>query len=159
VEYMQYLHAYKRVISLYLVVLILIFSTLTIFPASARADKIQSISNAQETVCIAIEKEALERAKKAETNILKNEDVQAIAAIAGASGASAGLGSITVLTYTTTAHGILALLGAGTTTVVALPVAGVVAAGGLLAYGGYKVINYMQSQDNQADTPCLLDEI
>jgi hypothetical protein len=109
----------------------------------------QNISNIQQTVCIAIEKEVVENTKTADNNIFKNEDVQAIAAIAGASSASAGLGSITVLTTTTTAHGILALLGAGTTTVVALPVAGIVAASGLIAYGGYKVVKYVQSQNDQ----------
>lgn len=139
----------KRLLSLCLAALILITSSLVISPAPAKADEIQNTSNTQETVCIAIEKEDLEAAKNADNNIFKNEDVQAIAAIAGSTGATAGLGSITVLTYTTTAHGILALLGAGTTTVVSLPVAGIVATGGLLAYGGYKVVKYMQSQNEQ----------
>jgi hypothetical protein len=146
---MKELQIAKRLLSLCLVALLLITSSLMILPAPARADEVQNISNIQETVCIALEKEALEDAKSADKNMFKNEDVQAIAAIASATGASAGLGSITVLTYTTTAHGILALLGAGTTTVVALPVAGIVATGGLLAYGGYKVVKYVQSQDSQ----------
>ncbi len=139
----------KRLLSLCLTALLLIVSSLTISPTPASADEIQNISNIQQTVCIAIEKEALESAKTPETDIFDNKDVQAIAAIAGASSASAGLGSITLLTTTTTAHGILALLGAGTTTVVALPVAGLVAASGLIAYGGYKVVKYVQSQDDQ----------
>jgi len=57
--------------------------------------------------------------------------------------------SVPPFTTTTTAHGILALLGAGTTTVVALPVGGIVAASGLIAYGGYKVFRYVQSQNDQ----------
>ncbi len=148
----------KRLISLCLTVLLLIVSSLTISPAPASANEIQNISNIQQTVCIALGKEASEKAKSADSNIFKNEDVQAIAAIASASTAGAGLGSITVLTTTTTAHGILALLGAGTTTVVALPVAGIVAASGLIAYGGYKVVKYVQSQDEQnlpAQNTCL----
>jgi hypothetical protein len=139
----------KRLLSLCLTALLLIISSLTISPAPASATEIQNISNTQQTVCIAIEKEALEGAKNADNQIFNNKDVQAIAAIAGASGAGAGFGSITVLTTTTTAHGLLALLGAGTTTVVALPVAGIVAASGLIAYGGYKVVKYVQSQDDQ----------
>lgn len=149
----------KRLISLCLTALLFIVSSLTISPAPASANEIQNTSNIQQTVCIAIEKEASGKAKSAEdNNIFKNEDVEAIAAIAGASSAGAGLGSITVLTTTTTAHGILALLGAGTTTVVALPVAGIVAASGLIAYGGYKVVKYVQSQDEQnlpAKNTCL----
>lgn len=155
---MKDLQVTKRLFSLCLATLLLITSFLTISPAPAIAAEIQNTSNAPETICIAIEKEDLEAAKKADNNIFKKEDVQAIAAIAGSTGAAAGLGSITVLTYTTTAHGILALLGAGTTTVVALPVAGIVAAGGLLAYGGYKVVEYVQSQEKQElpiENPCL----
>jgi hypothetical protein len=146
---MRDLQMAKRLLSLCLTALLLIVSSLTISPAPASADEIQNISNIQQTVCIAIEKEALESAKTSDTDIFNNKDVQAIAAIAGASSASAGLGSITLLTTTTTAHGLLALLGAGTTTVVALPVAGLVAASGLIAYGGYKVVKYVQSQDDQ----------
>ena len=141
----------KRLFSLCLAALLLIISSLMISPLPARAAQIQNISTPQETICIHVEKEVLENVKNTD-NIFKNEDVQAIAAIASATGASAGLGSITVLTYTTTAHGILALLGAGTTTVVALLVAGIVATGGLLAYGGYKVIKYVQSQ-NELNLP------
>ena len=139
----------RRLLSLCLTALLLIVSSLTISPTPASADEIQNISNIQQTVCITIEKEALEGEKTPDTDIFNNKDVQAITAIAGASSASAGLGSITLLTTTTTAHGILALLGAGTTTVVALPVAVLVAASGLIAYGGYKVVKYVQSQDDQ----------
>lgn len=147
----------KRLLSLCLAALILIASSLVISATPARADEVQNIYNTQKTICIAIEKEASKDVKKTD-NIFDNEDVKAIAAIAGASSASAGLGSITVLTATTTAHGILALLGAGTTTVVALPVAGIVAASGLIAYGGYKVVEYIQNQDEQnlpAKNDCL----
>jgi len=139
----------KRLLSLSLSALLLIVSSLTISPAPASANEIQNTSNIQQTVCIAIGKEATDKTKSADNNIFKKEEVQTIAAIAGASGATTGLGSITVLTATTTAHGILALLGAGTTTVVALPVAGIVAASGLIAYGGYKVVKYIQSQNDQ----------
>jgi len=148
----------RRLLSLCLTALLLIVSSLTISPTPASADEIQNISNIQQTVCITIEKEALEGEKTPDTDIFNNKDVQAITAIAGASSASAGLGSITLLTTTTTAPGILALLGAGTTTVVALPVAGLVAASGLIAYGGYKVVKYVQSQDDQnlpVKTTCL----
>ena len=134
----------KRLLSLSLSALLLIVSSLTISPAPASANEIQNTSNIQQTVCIAIGKEATDKTKSADNNIFKKEEVQTIAAIAGASGATTGLGSITVLTATTTAHGILALLGAGTTTVVALPVAGIVAASGLIAYGGYKVVRYIE---------------
>jgi hypothetical protein len=146
---MKNLQMIKRLLSLSLSALLLIVSSLTISPAPASANEIQNTSNIQQTVCISIEKEALEKTKSADNNIFKKEEVQTIAAIAGASGATAGLGSITVLTTTTTAHGILALLGAGTTTVVALPVGGIVAASGLIAYGGYKVFRYVQSQNDQ----------
>lgn len=145
----------KRLISICLVTLILITSTLTTFPATARADGFTSTSNGLAPECLPIDQEMLKHAKAPNKDIFENEDVQAIAAIAGASGATAGLGSVTVLTWTTTAHGIMALLGAGTTTVIALPVAGVVATSGLLAYGGYKVVKYLQDQDqDQNSTPC-----
>jgi hypothetical protein len=146
---MKDLQMIKRLLSLSLSALLLIVSSLTISPAPASANEIQNTSNIQQTVCIAIGKEATDKTKSADNNIFKKEEVQTIAAIAGASGATTGLGSITVLTATTTAHGILALLGAGTTTVVALPVAGIVAASGLIAYGGYKVVKYIQSQNDQ----------
>lgn len=146
---MKDLQMIKRLLSLSLAALLVITSSMMISPTPARADEIPNISNAQKTVCLVIEKEVLENAKKADKSIFNNQDIEAITAIAGASGASLGLGSVTVLTTTTTAHGILALLGAGTTTVVALPVAGIVATGGLLAYGGYKVVQYVQSQNSQ----------
>lgn len=138
----------KRLFVLFLATLLLITSSLIISPVPARADERQNSYNTQETVCIYPEK-LLEDAKNLDNNIFENEDLEAIAAIGAATGASAGLGSITVLTTTTTAHGILALLGAGTTTVVALPVAGIVATGGLLTYGGYKVIKYIHNQEKQ----------
>ena len=145
----------KRLISICLVTLLLVTSTLTIFPATARADGFTLTSNGLTSECLPRDKEMLSQAQAPDKEIFQNEDVQAIAAIAGASGAAAGLGSVTVLTWTTTAHGIMALLGAGTTTVIALPVAGVVATGGLLAYGGYKVVKYLQTQDQDlTPSPC-----
>ena len=47
-------------------------------------------------------------------------------------------GSIPI-TISSTAPGLMGVLGFTTTTVVALPVGGIVAAGGLLCYGAYKM--------------------
>lgn len=66
------------------------------------------------------------------------DEVTAIGAIT-ASASAAGASSITLATFTSTAPGIMGALGFTTTTVVAVPVAGVVAAGGLLCYGAYKM--------------------
>lgn len=146
---MQYIQSLKRLISLCLVTVILLTSTLMIFPSSARADEVTVSPNEQALVCLSVNNEMLEQAKaKGESTF--SEDLGALGFIGTlSSAAAANLGSITILTTTTTAHGILALLGAGTTTVFAVPAAGAVAVSGLLAYGGYKVIKYMQSQDNQ----------
>jgi len=121
-----------------------------IFPSSARADEVTVSPNEQALVCLSVNKEMLEQAKAKGENTF-SEDLGALGFIGTlSSAAAANLGSITILTTTTTAHGILALLGAGTTTVFAVPAAGAVAVSGLLAYGGYKVLKYMQSQDNQS---------
>lgn len=66
------------------------------------------------------------------------DDAKALGAIA-ATASAAGTGSVTVATISSSAPGILGALGFATTTTVALPVAGVVAAGGLLCYGAYKM--------------------
>ena len=155
---MQYIQSLKRLISLCLVTVILLTSTLIIFPSSASADEVMVSPSEQALVCLSVNKEMLEQAKaKGESTF--SEDLGALGFIGTlSSAAAANLGSITILTTTTTAHGILALLGAGTTTVFAVPAAGAVAVSGLLAYGGYKVIKYMQSQDNQNlqdNNPCL----
>jgi hypothetical protein len=76
--------------------------------------------------------------------MLNDEDSQILKAIAGAASATAGLGSIglgsiPVATVTTTAPGILGVLGFTTTTVVALPAVGIVAGVGLAAFGVKKV--------------------
>ena len=63
-------------------------------------------------------------------------ETKAIGAIL-TSAAAAGTGSISVATITSSAPGILGAIGFTTTTTVALPVAGVVAAAGLVGYGLY----------------------
>lgn len=146
-------HSTKKLISIYLAILLLFTSTLIICPATARADGNISTANTPTFSCITIDKEKLEQIKATNNGIFQSEDIQALTAIAGVSSATAGLGSVTVLTWTTAAHGIMALLGAGTTTVVALPVAGVVATGGLLGYGGYKVVKYFQDQNVEKTLP------
>lgn len=87
---------------------------------------------------------------------MKDELVTGATTIAGAS-----LGSITVatvpvaLTTSVPAAGIAGWLGLTTTatTVVAapitLPVGGVIAAGALLTYGGYKVYKYLKGKEGQ----------
>jgi hypothetical protein len=70
------------------------------------------------------------------------DDAKALGAIAATASAT-GAGSVTVATITTSAPGIMGALGITTTTVVALPVAGVVAAGGLLFYGAYKMHKHL----------------
>ncbi|OUL24476.1 hypothetical protein BV378_19025 [Nostoc sp. RF31YmG] len=72
------------------------------------------------------------------------DDVKALGTIAATAGA-AGTGSLAVATITSSAPGILGVLGFTTTTVVILPVAGVVAAAGLVGYGIYKDVQAAQS--------------
>ncbi len=64
-------------------------------------------------------------------------DVKAVGAIL-TSAAALGTGSIPVATITSSAPGLLGVIGLTTTTTIALPVAGVVAASGLVGYGLYK---------------------
>ena len=73
---------------------------------------------------------------------MSEDDAKALVAIAGTASA-AGTGSVTVATITSTAPGILGVLGFTTTTTVALPVAGIVAAGGLLWFGACKAKEYL----------------
>ena len=75
---------------------------------------------------------------------MSENDVKALGAIA-ATASAAGTGSITVATITSTAPGILGVLGFTTTATVALPVAGLVAAGGLFGYGFYKAWECLNS--------------
>jgi len=147
----------RRLIAMYLVTLLLVTSTLTILPAPARADGNATISNDQRLVCLSVDKEMLEHHKDSAEQIFQTEDLKVLGALAGSSSAvaAAHLGSITVATITSAAPGIAGWLGFTATTVVALPVAGVVAAGGILGYGGYKVVQFLQSQDNQDTNPCL----
>ena len=60
------------------------------------------------------------------------------------------MGSITVATVTSAAPGILGAVGLTTTTVVALPAAGVVAVAGLTALGVKKVFFDQAVHDNKA---------
>ncbi len=76
----------------------------------------------------------------------QDQDVKAIATIAGTVASTIGAGSIVVAEVTAPASGLLGVLGFTTTTTVALPVAGIVAAGGLLCYGAYKTYEYLESQ-------------
>jgi hypothetical protein len=73
------------------------------------------------------------------------DDMKAIGAIAGVASA-AGTSSITVATMTASAPGLLGILGFTTTTVVALPVAGVLATSGLIAYGLHKGFQMAEDQ-------------
>jgi hypothetical protein len=78
---------------------------------------------------------------------MSEDDVNALATIAGTATA-AGTGSITVATITAPAAGILGVIGFTTTTTVALPVAGLVAAGGLLWFGACKAHEALTSSKN-----------
>ncbi len=67
--------------------------------------------------------------------------VKTAGAITGAAGL-AGSSTVTVATITAPAPGLLGAIGLTTTTTVALPVAGVVAAAGLVGYGLYKGVEF-----------------
>ena len=69
------------------------------------------------------------------------DDLKVVGAITGAAVAT-GTGSVTVATLTSSAPGILGVLGFTTTTTVALPVAGIVATSGLVGYGVYKGVEF-----------------
>jgi len=75
-----------------------------------------------------------------------SEDVKTLAAIASTTASTVGAGSIVVAEITAPASGLLGVLGFTTTTTVALPIAGIVAAGSLLCYGAYKAYEYLESQ-------------
>lgn len=77
---------------------------------------------------------------------MSQDDVQALAKIAGTAASAVGTGSIVVAEVTAPASGLLGVFGFTTTTTVALPVAGIVAAGGLLCYGAYKTYEYLENQ-------------
>lgn len=71
---------------------------------------------------------------------MSEDDVKALASIAGTAATAVGAGSIVVAEITAPAAGILGVIGFTTTTTVALPVAGLVAAGGLLGFGICKAL-------------------
>ena len=73
------------------------------------------------------------------------QDIGAVMAITGtatAIGVATHGAALTVATITTTAPGILGMLGLGVTSTVALPVAGVVGATALAGYGVYRGMEY-----------------
>lgn len=70
-------------------------------------------------------------------------EMKAIGAIV-TSAAAAGTSTIPVATITSSAPGVLGVLGLTTTTTVTLPVAGVVAAAGLIAFGIYRGVQAAQ---------------
>jgi hypothetical protein len=71
------------------------------------------------------------------------DDAKIIGSIAASAAGSVGAGSITVATVTSSAPGLLGVIGLTTTTTVALPVAGIIAGAGLAAYGAMKVIKWL----------------
>lgn len=134
----------KRLIGMCLVTLLLVNSILLSFPASARAAENPVPSNISTTQCSSMGKQMQEPPKTSRENATLNEDVLAVSSIAAASSAAASLGSITVATVTSAVPGILGWVGLTTTTVVALPAAGIVAGAGLVGYGVYKGIQLAQ---------------
>jgi hypothetical protein len=72
-------------------------------------------------------------------------DLKVVSAITSAATAT-GMGSVTIATVTSPAPGILGVLGLTTTTTVALPVAGIVAAAGLVGFGIYKGVEFARKQ-------------
>jgi hypothetical protein len=138
----------KRLISMCLVTLLIVTSTLTIFPASARAEgDIINTTDCRYTVnskCGEITVNHPESKHHPEgiglaVAVINSDDSKTVGGIMIASSAAAILGSIPVATITSTAAGILGVLGFTTTTVVALPAAGIVATAGLAAFGVKKV--------------------
>jgi hypothetical protein len=79
---------------------------------------------------------------------MSEDDVKALANIAGTAASAVGAGSIVVAEITAPAAGILGVVGFTTTTTVALPVAGIVAAGGLIGFGFCKALECFNSPQN-----------
>jgi hypothetical protein len=73
---------------------------------------------------------------------MDSQDRTVLGAIAAATGVSTAAGTITVMVTTTKILGITVA-----TTTVALPVAGLVAAGGAATFGGYKMWKWLRSRD------------
>lgn len=74
--------------------------------------------------------------------------MKALASIAGTTASAVGAGSIVVAEITAPAAGILGVLGFTATTTVALPAAGLVAAGGLIGFGFCKPWECFNSPQN-----------
>lgn len=74
---------------------------------------------------------------------MDKEDKLVLGAIGAATGLSTTAGTITVLVSTTKILGITVA-----TTTVALPVAGLIAAGGAVTFGGYKMWKWLRSKEN-----------
>jgi hypothetical protein len=72
---------------------------------------------------------------------MDNEDKAALAVIGTATGVSTVAGTVTVAVTTTKVLGITVA-----TTTVALPVAGLVLAGGAVTYGGYKMWKWLRGR-------------
>jgi len=73
------------------------------------------------------------------------DDLKIVGAITSAAAATR-TGSVTIATITSSAPGILGVIGFTTTTTVALPIAGVVAAGGLFIFGIIKGVEMARQQ-------------
>lgn len=73
------------------------------------------------------------------------DDLKIVGAITSAAAAT-GTGSVTVATITSSAPGILGVLGFTTTTTVALPIAGVLAISGLIGMGVYQGLKIARQQ-------------
>ncbi|MEG4084802.1 hypothetical protein [Microcoleus sp. POL10_C6] len=73
------------------------------------------------------------------------DDFKVVGAITSAAAAT-GTGSVTIATLTSSAPGILGVLGFTTTTTVALPIAGIVAVTGLITFGVYKGLEIARQQ-------------
>jgi len=73
------------------------------------------------------------------------DDLKVVGAITSAAAAT-GTGSVTIATLTSSAPGILGVLGFTTTTTVALPIAGILAVTGLIGFGVYKGVEIARQQ-------------
>jgi hypothetical protein len=71
------------------------------------------------------------------------DDAKIVTGIVTTAASTAGAGSLTVATITSSAPGLLGIIGLTTTTTVALPVAGIVAGAGLATYGVVKVLKWL----------------
>jgi hypothetical protein len=74
---------------------------------------------------------------------MEKEEKVVLAAVGAATGVSTMAGTVTVLVTTTKILGITVA-----TTTVAVPVAGLIAAGGVLTFGGYKMWKWLRSKED-----------